>query len=118
MSWMLSTGRKTGLLCMCSNGRRRGYCVCAVTDYTLKNGSSWFAIRLSLLVLCSVQFAGDCVFCPWQLGVIRSPVSSGDQLAENGHGHLSGVRGKSARRDAEEGAAESAEGEVGGHSRK
>ena len=39
-------------------------------------------------------------------------MSSGDQLAENGHGHLSGVRGKGTSRDTEETAAESAEGKV------
>ena len=60
---------------------------------------------LSLLVLCSVQFARDCALYPWQLGVAHHPVSFGDQLAADGPGHFSGVRGKVARRDSEGAAA-------------
>ena len=46
---------------------------------------------LSPLVFCSVQFARDRVLYPWQLGIARRPVSSGDQLAAGGHVHLPGV---------------------------
>ena len=58
------------------------------------------------MLTLSVQFARNRVLCPWELGVVHCPVWPGEQVAADGHGHVSG--------DAEEAADESGGGEVGG----